>query len=106
MPTEGKKAPKSYRNRRRPPQDEALAAEGDVTIQDAVNQLVAKGYFEAPARPWKLGRADRGMGRGDYAVLDRFGDVVFEVKYRAHGEFVVAAVNAYKPMKDKKGKKK
>ena len=90
-------APDSYLDARRPPLQEALAAEGDMTIMEAVDSLTRKGYFTPRPRPWQLGRSDRGHGHGNYAVLDRFGDVVVEVPNREDAELIIAAVNAYQP---------
>jgi hypothetical protein len=91
------KAPESYENIKRPPVREAIIAEGDMTIGDALISLERKGYFTARPRPWKIGFRDRGMGSGDFAVLDCFGDLVAETPERADAELIIAAVNAYKP---------
>lgn len=90
-----KKPPKSYRNAKRPPLIEALKMEGG-TIEEATKSLEKKGYFEPPPRPWKLGADDRGMGRDNFAILDRFGDMVVEVKDRSIAELIIFAVNSYK----------
>jgi predicted ATP-grasp superfamily ATP-dependent carboligase len=92
-----RKAPKSYKNRRRPPLDEAILAEGKMTLKEALASLERKGYFTARPRPWNLGFRHRGHGHGDYAVLDRFGDLVAEKLRREDAELIIAAVNAYKP---------
>ena len=89
--------PESYLDERRPPLLDAIRAEGDVTIEEATASLERKGYFTARPRPWKLGFRDRGLGRGDFAVLDRFGDLVAETPERADAEMIIEAVNAYKP---------
>ena len=68
-----------------------------MTIEEATSSLERKGYFTAQPRPWKLGFHDRGLGRGDFAVLDRFGDLVAETPERANAELIIAAVNAHKP---------
>lgn len=93
-----KKAPNSYLNRRRPPLMEALKLEGG-TMMEAIDSLTRKGYYTVPPRPWKVGFKDRGMGRGDYAVLDRFGDVVVEAPNRQTAEFIVEAANSRKNKK-------
>ena len=91
-----KKAPKSYLNHRRPPIQEAIRLEGDVTIGEASESLEKKGYYTPRPRPWKLGFRDRGLGRGDFAVLDRFGDLVAEVESRTDAELIISAVNISK----------
>ncbi len=91
-----KNAPKSYLNRRRPPLLDAIRAEGDVTNEEAHASLRLKGYFTARPRPWKLGFHNRGHGHGDYAVLDRFGDLVAETPELANANLIIAAVNAHK----------
>jgi hypothetical protein len=63
------------------------------TIDEALASLERKGYFEPPPGPWKLGVQDRGMGRANFAVLDRFGDLVVEVKDRFTAELIISAVN-------------
>ena len=87
---------RSYKNRKRPPIKDAMLAEGKVTIEEALTSLERKGYFTARPRPWTLGFRDRGLGYGDFAVLDRFGDLVAETPQRADAELIIAAVNAYK----------
>jgi len=89
-------AAKSYRNRKRPPLLDAIRAEGKMTMEEALASLERKGYFTARPRPWKLGLRDRGLGRGDFAVLDRFGDLVAEILQREDAQLIIAAVNAYK----------
>ena len=89
--------PESYLDQRRPPLPEALQAEGDMTLEEAMASLERKGYFTPRPRPWKLGFRDRGLGHGDFAVLDRFGDLVAETPNREDAEFIVAAANAHKP---------
>jgi hypothetical protein len=105
------KAPKSYLNRRRPPLQEALLAEQQAILARkgrtdsgvaALNEeirasLERKGYYTPRPRPWQLGFRHRGLGHGDWAVLDRFGDLVAETPNREDAELIVAAVNAYKP---------
>lgn len=91
------KAPDSYENAKRPPLLDAVRAEGDMTIKEALISLERKGYFTPRPRPWKMGFHDRGLGRGDFAVLDCFGDVVAENLDKVDVELIVAAVNAYKP---------
>ena len=97
-----RKAPKSYLNVRRPPLQEAMTLEGDVTIGEAAESLKKKGYFTARPGPWKLMFLDRGHGHGDCFIADRFGDPVTGVLDRADAEFIISAVNA----KFKKRKKK
>lgn len=89
-------APVSYLNERRPPIEEALAAEG-LPPNEAMASLRRKGYFTPRPGPWQLGYHDRGHGRGDYAVLDRYGDVVTEKLSREDAELIIAAVNAQNP---------
>jgi hypothetical protein len=88
-----KKAPESYLDHRRPPPLEALRLEGG-TLEEATNSLKRKGYFTAPPRPWVLGFKDRGLGRGSYAVLDKFGDLVVETQNCETAEFIVKAANS------------
>lgn len=87
-------APESYLDCKRPPVEEALKLEGDVAIKDAFDSLEKKGYFTARPRPWKLGFRDRGLGRGDFAVLDKFGDVVVEAPNQSDAELIISAVNS------------
>lgn len=89
-------APESYLDQQRPPLLEALHAEGDMTLEEATASLERKGYFTARPRPWRIGFRDQGLGRGDFAVLDRFGDLVAKTPERADAELIIAAVNAYK----------
>ena len=91
-----RRAPESYLNHRRPPLLEAIVAEGDMSIGEAVESLKKKGYYTPHPRPWQLGYKDRGLGRGDYAVLDRFGDLVAEFESKADAELVISVVNAQK----------
>ena len=91
-----KKAPKSYIDQKRPPLREAILAEGNMTIEEALTALARKGYFTARPRPWKLGFHDRGLDRSDFAVLDRFGDLIAVTPQIADAALIVAAVNAYK----------
>ncbi len=86
-------APKSYLDKRRPPLQDAIRAEGAVTLKEATASLERKGYFTARPRPWKLGFRDRGLGHGNFAVLDRFDDLVAETPGRADAELIIAAVN-------------
>lgn len=91
------KAPKSYVDQQRPPlRDAIMAEEGDVTIKEALVSLKNKGYFTARPRPWKLGFHERGLGHGDFAVVDRFGDLVAEISQLADALLIIEAVNAYK----------
>lgn len=97
-----KRAPRSYLNQRRPPLDEALQAEGratkgKTTLEEALASLTLKGYFTPRPRPWQLGRSNRGHGRGDFAVLDSFGDLVTGPLEKEDAELIIAAVNAHKP---------
>ena len=96
-----KKAPESYLNRRRPPVTEAIDLEGNVTISEALESLQRKGYYSPHPRPWKLGYKDRGLGRHDWAILDRFGDLVAEVNSRADAELIVFVVNNAKHVKQR-----
>ena len=89
-----KKPPASYLNRRRPDILEAIKAEGDILLVEALEILKRKGYFTPPPRPWKVAFRDRGHGHGDFAVIDRFGDVVAEVARCEIAELIVNAVNA------------
>lgn len=91
------KAPESYLNERRPPLLEAIQAEPGKTAGEAIDSLERKGYFTAKPRPWRIGFKDRGMGHGDYGILDKFGDLVAETPSVADAELIIAAVNAYKP---------
>ncbi len=92
------KAPKSYVDKRRPPLFKALRAEGCASMEEALASLVRKGYFTAKPRPWKIGFRDRGLGHGDYGILDRFGGLIADLgSSQADAELIVAAVNAYKP---------
>ena len=88
-----KKPPESYVDARRPPVDEAMRLEGG-SFTEAAASLERKGYFEPPPGPWQVGVGDRGMGRNDYAVLDRFGDLIATVENQATAELIVSAVNA------------
>jgi hypothetical protein len=88
-----KKAPKSYLDHRRPPLMEALKLEGG-TLMEATESLKRKGYYTPPPRPWQLGFNDRGLGRGDYAVLDKFGDLVVTVENRETAVFIIEAANS------------
>lgn len=87
-------APKSYLDCKRPPLIEALKLEGG-TFEEATASLDRKGYFTAPPRPWNLGFMDRGLGRGDFAVLDKFGDLVVETPNRETAEFIIKSANNY-----------
>ncbi len=87
-------APDSYLDHKRPPLREALVLEGG-TWSEAIASLERKGYFTAPPRPWTLGFKDRGHGRNDYAVLDKFGDLVAEAENRETAGFIIKAVNSY-----------
>jgi hypothetical protein len=72
--------------------DEAIKLEGG-TLEEAIASLERKGYFEPPPRPWSLGGQERGLGRMNYAVLDKFGDLVVEAPSRPVAELIMAAVN-------------
>ena len=50
------------------------------------------------ARPWQLGFKDRGHGHGDYAILDRSGDLVAEMPDGVTAELVINAVNEFKTL--------
>lgn len=99
------KPPASYRNIKRPPLMEAIRLEGG-TIEEGAEALERKGYFEPPPRPWKLGSSDRGIGRKNFAVLDRFGDVVVLVNDRRTAELIISAVNAHSFHPKKNGKER
>ena len=86
--------PGSYTDSRRPSLLEALQLKGG-TMEEAYASLEQKGYFTPPPRPWRLGFQDRGMGRRDYAVLDKFGDPVVQAPNRIVAEFIIKAVNNY-----------
>ena len=88
------KAPESYLDHKRPPLLEALRLEGG-TMEEAIASLTKRGYFTAPPRPWTLGFKDRGLGRGDFAVLDKFGDLVVETQNRETAEFIIEAANCH-----------
>lgn len=88
------KAPDSYLDCRRPPILEALSLEGCATTEEAMESLEKKGYFTPRPRPWKLGFRDHGLGRIDWSVLDRFGDLVSEIPNKADAELIIASVNA------------
>ena len=64
-----------------------------MTIEEARTSI----YFTARPRPWEIGFRDRGLGHGDYAVLDSLGSLVVETSHRSDAELIVAAINAYKP---------
>ena len=87
-----RKPPESYRDIKRPSLLEAMRLEGGIIVE-AVVSLERKGYFEPPPGPWKLGVQDRGMGRANFAVLDRFDDLVVEAKDRPTAELIISAVN-------------
>lgn len=88
-------APKSYVDARRPPLEEAMRLEGG-TLEKAIASLEAKGYFTPPPGPWQLGGKDRGHGHMNYAILDRFGDLVMEAPNQATAELVIEAVNKHR----------
>ena len=94
-------APKSYLNRRRLPILEAIDLEGNMSISDALESLQRKGYYSPRPRPWKLGFSDRGLGRGDFAILDHFGDLVAKVENYADAELIVFVVNNAKHARQK-----
>ncbi len=70
-----------------PPRDQTMAA--------AIESLKKKGYFTPRPRPWKLGLRDRGLGRGNFAILDKFDDLVAEVESRVDAELIISAANLY-----------
>ncbi len=86
-------APDSYLDCRRPPLMEAMELEGG-TINEGIDSLTKKGYFTPRPRPWKLGYKNRGHGRGDWAVLDKFDDLVVEAQTREDAELIIASVNS------------
>lgn len=55
----------------------------------------AKEYFKNHPRPWELGFRDRGLGRGDFAILDSNSELITEVSKRSDAKMIIAAVNAY-----------
>ena len=63
-------------------------------MSEAIELLKRKGYYSPRPRPWQLGFKDRGLGRQDWAVLDRFGDLVAEVANKEDAELIISAVNA------------
>jgi hypothetical protein len=89
-------APESYLNAKRPAVMEAVRAEGDMSFDEALASLERKGYFTPPPRPWSVGYRDRGHGHGNFAVLDKFGDVVVEAPSQETAEFIVKSSNAFK----------
>lgn len=92
-----KKAPDSYHDSPRPDLPEALSLEGG-TLEERIASLVEKGYFYPQPRPWSLGRSDRGLGRGDYAILDKFGKVVVEFgSNHETASAIIEAINAFIP---------
>ncbi len=99
------RAPKSYLNRKRPPILEAIKLEGAMTMYEAMESLEKKGYYTPRPRPWKLGYRGRGLGNGDFAVLDRFGDLVVEVDSKADAELIISAVNTNSKMKTERASK-
>jgi len=86
--------PESYVNHHRPLILEAISREGDMTMDEAIQSLVKKGYFTPRPRPWKIGFRNRGLGHGDYAIFDRFGDVVAENISREDAELVISVINS------------
>jgi len=86
-------APESYRDTKRPPLREAMRLETG-NIDEVLASLTRKGYFEPPPRPWTLGAQDRGMGRENFAVLDRFEDLVVETPNRETAELIINAVKS------------
>lgn len=84
---------------------EALQREkGCKTVGEATEVLKGKGYFTPRPRPWNLGVLDRGMGRMNWAVLDRFGDLVVKADDRETAELIISAVNAHSKSAIQKGK--
>lgn len=92
-----KKAPDSYFDSPRPHLTDAIELE-EGTLQERIDSLISKGYYSPQSRPWSLGISNRGLGRGDYAVLDKFGNVVGEFgDKRETAEAIIEAVNAFFP---------
>ncbi len=89
-------APESHFDALQPIPAGALAIGDSLPVDQAVESVRGDSLAPKP-RPWQLGYHDRGLGRGDYAVLDRFGEVVIEKLSRKDAELIIAAVNAYKP---------
>lgn len=88
----------SYSDAKRPPLDEAIKMEFDdgvKTLNEVYDVLTKKGYFTPQPRPWSVGYHDRGLGRGDYAVIDKFGDLVVKVPNKETAEFIVLACNSF-----------
>jgi hypothetical protein len=100
-----KKTPDSYINKKRPPISEALRLEGG-TIEEATASLIKKGYFTPPPRPWTFGYIERGHGRKNFAVLDKFGDLVTELNNKETAEFIIEAANNFETKLEHKPKKK
>jgi len=92
-----KKAPDSYYDSPRPDLPEALNLE-EGTLKERIASLQEKGYFSPPPRPWCLGKSDRGLGRSDYAILDKFGKVVAEFgNNHETASVIIEAINAILP---------
>ena len=99
------KAPDSYVDSRRPELAEAMQLEFDAgkrNVDDVFESLKAKGYFTPRPRPWRIGAHERGLGRIDYAVLDRFGDLVVKAPNCETAELIILAVNAFEKPTEKK----
>ncbi len=100
-----RRAPISYRNRRRPPLFEAIQLENTESItprdvnDDTFERLKRKGYFSPRPWPWGIGFRDRGHGHGDYAIIDRFGDPVAEKISLADAEIILKAMRSLKRRK-------
>ena len=90
------KGPESYIDQPRPELLDAIKAEGDVPVREAMDTLERKGYFTANPRPWQLSIHDRGLRRMDWVILDRFGGFVAEIPERANANLIIAAVNSHK----------
>lgn len=88
------KAPESYLHSRRIPINEAMALEGDLPMVEALKKLEEKGYFTPNPQPWQVAFRDRGMGHGDYLVVDTFGDIVVDHVTRENAIFIVEGASA------------
>lgn len=90
------KAPDSYLNAKRPPLLDAFGLEKG-SFDQKLASLTSKGYYTARPRPWGLARSNRGHGRGDFAILDAFDDIVVEGVDQASAELIIAMVNTHSP---------
>jgi hypothetical protein len=77
---------------------DALALESG-TDDEKIASLTRKGFFEPLPGPWKIGVEERGMGARNYAVLDRFWDLVVETSDYSTANLIVTAVNVMRETK-------